>query len=667
MTRRVSVLLAMGVLGAAAVAGAVSTRHFVIHGAEAFAAGEMDGTAVHSDGTVTVGAQVRRLALPNISVAASMARAPDGTVYVGTGHGGTVFRLRGDDVTTFAETEQLLVASLAMGPDDTLYAGTLPEGRIYAIDAEGEAEELARPEGAEHVWDLVWDARRQTLFAATGPEGKVFAVDPQGRVDVFYDGPSGHVMALSQDADGSLYAGTSDDALVLRLDGPGQASVVGDFPGNEVTAIHARGGVLAVAANEFPDPPRIPSAARKQAGSQPKRARRPKPGQGRLFMVGSDGRVEKLLEYAEGHLASVQVAPDGALFAGTGHGGRILRATADRRTATWLDVDERQVLALDLAGESPLFLTGDGGAAYRMVDGPAREAVWTSKVLDAEFPARWGRLTWRADGAARMATRSGNTADPDDTWSDWSSPLADDGPVRSPAGRYLQVRARMGQPDAVLRAVQVHYLPQNQRPVVHGVGLEGGEDAEQSERIPSPSSTYTLAWKVDNPDDDTIRYRLRFRREGQPVWRDVLREHQVLTTPKYAWNTKGVPDGWYQVEVEGTDAPSNPEALALSSVARSDPFLVDNTPPRVERLRARGRTVTGRAVDTVGRIAKLEYAVDGGRFRPFFPKDHLLDSRIEEFALELPDDLAAGSHIVAVRATDAGGNTGSAEITVEFQ
>jgi outer membrane protein assembly factor BamB len=660
-------LAAAALLGTAAVASAVSTRVFVLHSAEAFAAGEMDGTAVHSDGTVTAGAQVRRIELPNAAVAASMARAPDGTVYIGTGHGGTVFRLRGNQATPFAETEQLLVASLALGAGGTLYAGTLPEGRIFAIDAQGEAKELVRPEGAEHVWDLVWDARRRTLFAATGPEGKVFAIDPQGRANVFYDGPAGHVMSLALDGDGTLYAGTSDDALVLRLEGPGRATVVGDFPGNEVTAIDVRGGVLAVAANEFPDPPRIPSGARKQAGSQTAPAPRPKPGTGRLFVVGTDGRIERLLENPKGHFAAVQVAPDGVIFAGTGEGGRIVRATPDRRTATWIDVDERQVLALDMTGDAPLFLTGDGGAVYRVLQGPPREASWTSAVLDAEFPARWGRLTWRATGALQLVTRSGNTSEPDDTWSDWSTPLTSAGPVRSPAGRFLQVRARMVQPDAVLRAVQVHYLPQNQRPVVHGVGLEGGEDAAQSEAVPSPSTTYTLAWKVDNPDGDDLRYRLRFRREDQRVWRSLLREDQVHTATKYKWQTEGIPDGWYVIEVEASDETSNPDALALRSRAASDPFLVDNTPPRVEQLRAQGRAVTGRAVDAASRIAKLEYAVDGGPFRPFFPDDHLLDSRTEAFTLTLPDDLPAGSYIVAVRATDAGGNTGSAETTVDLR
>jgi hypothetical protein len=52
-----------------------------------------------------------------------------------------------------------------------------------------------------------------------------------------------------------------------------------------------------------------------------------------------------------------------------------------------------------------------------------------------------------------------------------------------------------------------------------------------------------------------------------------------------------------------------------------------------------------------------------GEWAVFFPKDELLDSPEEPFALTLTE-LTPGSHIIAVRATDSAGHTNSAEITV---
>ncbi len=46
-----------------------------------------------------------------------------------------------------------------------------------------------------------------------------------------------------------------------------------------------------------------------------------------------------------------------------------------------------------------------------------------------------------------------------------------------------------------------------------------------------------------------------------------------------------------------------------------------------------------------------------------FPEDDLLDTREEAFSIDV-SSLAPGSHIVAVRAIDRGGNQTTAEITV---
>jgi hypothetical protein len=65
----------------------------------------------------------------------------------------------------------------------------------------------------------------------------------------------------------------------------------------------------------------------------------------------------------------------------------------------------------------------------------------------------------------------------------------------------------------------------------------------------------------------------------------------------------------------------------------------------------------------MGPVSRLEMAVDGGEWRVVFPEDDLLDTREESFAIDV-SSLATGSHIVAVRAIDAGGNQASREITI---
>lgn len=666
---------ALSALLGVGLAGAVSTERFVLADAEALAAGNLIRTTVHSDGRVQVGVELARVALPDdVPVVYSLARAADGAVYLGTGNDGRVFRLRGQQVEPFATTGQLLVSALAMGEGGTLFAGTLPEGRIYAITAAGQVSELVRPDETQHVWALAWDPERRTLFAGTGPDGRVYAIDRQGRAELWWDSSASHVMSLALGPDGDVFAGTSDDALVARLRGPSRVEIVHDFPGNEITALDARGGELAVAANELPDPPRLMASSAQERGATAGRAPRPTPGKGRIWRVSRDGRAEEIYRRDRGHITSVQLLDDGTVVGGVSEDGLVVRVAPDRTHATWIDVDERQVLRVDVRGDAPLFVTGDGSAVYRLSASRPREAIWESKVLDGRFRARWGQLSWQGDGQLVFQTRAGNTERPDATWSAWSSDMSTSGPIRSPEARFLQIRARFDRdPSAVLRSVTAYFLPQNQRPHVRDVRLEGENDtatkrlrAERQDHVPPASAVYKLAWSVENPDGDRLRYRLSFRREDQSVWRNVLREGDSVAETHYSWNTSSVPDGWYVLRVEASDELDNPPTLALRHTAESAPLRVDNHAPRVEELRLNGTRLTGRAVDALGPVARLERSIDAGEWLPFFPADDLFDTADERFELEL-GALAPGPHIVAIRATDASGNVGSSEIQLTIR
>ena len=638
-------------------ATATATARFVIDSHKDLSAGELKGTSVESSGQVTVGAEVSRVEIDE-AVAYSAARGSDGAVYIGTGNSGKVYVQRGATVKELFDTKQLVVSSLTVA-GNTVYAGTLPEGRIYKF-ASGKMSELARPEKAEHVWDLVWDPKKKRLIAATGPEGKVFSISGSGGVSELYDSEAPHIMSLALDG-ANLYAGTSGEALLLSIKGPGNASVVYDFPGNEITDIDVYEGSIAVLANEFGKP----------AGSRPSRTRgskqaAPRAGKGRLWRVGADGRVDKIAAHDDRHYTCVQIAKNGDIYMGSAKDGHVYRVTGRDELATWVDVDERQVLAIslgkdrDLSGD-PMFVTGDTAALYKVKEGKPENAYWTSKVQDAKFRARWGALTWRGEGGISFQSRSGETNKPDETWTDWSAAMTSSGPVRSKAARFIQVRAKLTSADSTLYAVELYYLPQNQRALVNNVVVKAAKPVPGAKA--KASSIYPLSWKVSNPDKDALRYRLRFRQENQTVWRSILREDEELKKTTYKWETNGIPDGFYIVEVAASDEPANPEDRTLTSVGLSEPIRIDNHPPRIEGLAYKGGKVTGTAIDTLGPIQQLEVAVDGGSWRLFFPEDQILDTARERFAHPL--SLEKGSHIVAIRATDAGGNVVTEEVSVQ--
>ena len=648
-------------------ARAVTTRQFSLDSASVLSSGKLDGTAVLSSGAVVRSVGVRRVALENAGAARSLLVRDDGTAIVGTGNDGKIFKVVGESASELADTGELMVTSLVQGERGVVYAATLPHGKVFAIDASGKLSLFAQLEGAEHVWALAYDARKHTLFAATGPHGKVFAIDQKGKAETYYTSTESHVMALALADDGSLYAGTSDDALLLRIDAPGRARVVYDFEGNEVTTLAVQNGRIAAAANQFPKPPSTTQkknekkddkqSADKTGGNKDA----PKPGTGELWVIEAGGNGRKLFSSDDGHITAVQWAQDGSIYAAIGKGGRIYRVRQSGENALWIDVDERQVLDLHLDGDHPMFTTGDAGALYRVLPGQASDALWTSKVLDAQFLSRFGALSWRGRGKLAFQTRSGNTEKPDNGWSEWSSVLTQPGPIRSPAARFLQVRVRLDtQAEAELYAVQAYYLPGNQVATVKDIAIKpappkGEEDAATAQ--------YKVEWKVDNPDDDQLRYRLQYLPEGGPAARPVLRDSEILKQTHYDWNTDGVPDGYYRVQIDASDELDNPPYAVLHGQGESEPFLIDNHPPHVEGLRFKGGRLSGVARDDQGPVSKLEYAVDGHDWIPFYPKDDLFDTREEPFDIELKD-AASGAHVIAVRAKDARNNVGSAEIWV---
>src|SRR5207245_1561010 len=70
----------------------------------------------------------------------SMIAAPDGSLFVGTGNEGKVFRIDAQGKgSLFFDSTELEAHALALAPNGGLYVGTSPDGRIYKVDRGGTA------------------------------------------------------------------------------------------------------------------------------------------------------------------------------------------------------------------------------------------------------------------------------------------------------------------------------------------------------------------------------------------------------------------------------------------------------------------------------------------------------------------------------------------------
>jgi outer membrane protein assembly factor BamB len=687
MRIRLAVLVALASPLLATVAQSTTTRWFRVTSYADFEAGEAKGVLISSLGELTTGYSTHRIDIP-VAFVRVAAVAPDGTVYLGTGDQGELWAYEHGKVKKLAKLPDAVeVTALEIGGDGTVYAGSTPGGRIFAWKG-GALRELCKLE-ADHVWALAWDAPKKTLYAGTGAAGKLYAIDvASGKSRLFWDSGQKHLRSLIRDDDGALWVGTGDEAILYRVTPDGRARAIHDFDGEEIRALARRGGALYLAVNQFEKAAggattptsgtriSLPTGATAGHGAAAGAAGQRK-GKGAVYRLEDDGRVEQLHALADGYFTALEVQPDGAVLATSGSAGKAFLLKPDRTVVTAFDFPERQVLAIATSKGAHLLGTGDAGALYEVEASKAKDAVYTSKVLDAEFPARFGNLRWHGSGEVQFETRSGNTAKPDKTWSTWQKParsdrLADGGVARpqSPDGRYVQFRVTMAGP-ATVRDAQLYYLVQNQRPRVTEIQTseEGHPTGSTPTASPSPSGRtrspiVKIRWKVENPDNDDLVYRLSFREEGEINWKPLGgTDREPLTRAEYDWNTEAVPDGNYVVRVVASDERSNPKELAMEHALTSQPFLVDNRKPEVVDLQVQFPYASGRARDSFSPIQELAFSIDGGEWQMLAPKDGVLDDLVEAFSIRLPQNLPQGTHTLAVRAADAAENLGAAQVT----
>lgn len=663
--------LIFGAFFVARDSAAVGTRTFDLDTLEEFSGGDLHGVAVSSDGAVRTGWTLGDVPLTDASASFSALALNDGSVLVGTSPNGKVYKVVGDKATLFADTQALAVTAMVEGAGGVVYAASMPDGKIFKL-SQGKVEVLTTLPDVSNVWALTWDKTKSALFAAVGPDGRVMRVTLDGKSSVFFHCDQPNVISLALAENGDLLAGSSGKARLYRITGPGRANVVGEFPGTEVKAIAvAKNNVVYAISNEYsgdqPDAPRRGGTSGRSTPGPAINAKM-KPGKGTLTRFDAAGRPEKMMHNDEFHYTALAVDDAGKPYVGTGAEGRVYTVDDTHVVTLVADAEETQVGAIGFSKGTPFMATMDGAVFHRVVAQGGSDSLWTSKVFDAGLKAKYGQISWRSSGPLELSTRTGNTSAPDSTWSGWSNPVAQPQTISSPQARFIQVRARWGRdPKAVLSEVMLPFVTENVRPVVLDIDAEqkGGNSRGSKEGLqasggepPKHDTVMKLSWRVDNPDADTLRYRVDFRREGQNVWRDALKPGEVLTKNEYEWDTLALPEGKYRVRVEASDEPANPPNDVQKHALESQPVLVDNTPPVVTELSMNGRKLHVRAVDGLGPISRVEMSVDGKlEWRPLAPTDGLFDTADEKIDADVSSLVPAGAHIVTVRAYDAAGNS----------
>jgi hypothetical protein len=476
-----------------------------------FLKGDVENLSIDNHGQLRLGPATELVYETSAPFLWSMVAAPDGTLFVGTGNEGKVFRIDPQGKgSLFFDSSELEAHALALAPNGGLYVGTSPDGRVYKVDRSGAATPFFNADD-KYIWTLASDPKGN-LFVGTGDKGIIHKVTPDGKASVFYKTNATHVTALAFDKSGNLLAGTGTPGKVLRIDPEGKAFVLLDSPFQEIRTLRLDDkGMLYVAAisgnrpgagsapittelidRPTPEPSRAPvpsvsaeitsmsivdvSGGPGSTGSTREDRRAPK---GAVYRIAPDGVWDELWESRDDSPYDLTFDQGGTLVVGTGNKGKMYRLEGDPLRPTLLArAPAQQVTAFhkDAAGRL-YYATANPGKVFRLSSDRAPRGTYESEPRDAQMVSTWGAISWHgttpADGKIELFTRSGNTETPDDTWSSWSTAYAnaDGSAIKSPKARYLQWRAVLtGKGEGpVLTSVTAAYLQRNLRPVVRSI------------------------------------------------------------------------------------------------------------------------------------------------------------------------------------------------------
>ena len=646
-----------------------------------------------------------------------------GNLYVGTSPDGKVYRVSATgEKSVFFDPRTKYIWDLAFGADGTIYVATGDKGQIFAVSPDGKSE-LYYASDEAHIRVLAFDAKGN-LLVGTEPSGRVLRVtktansnarkdkekEPAAEGFVLYETSKREITALAVAPDGNVYAA----AIGEKQHAGSQSSTIISTSGGTTTI--TGGGVISAggAPGQSPFVPFPPLLS------------------GSIYKIAPDGAPEELWTSRDDVVYSLALTAEGRLLAGTGNNGALLAVDGRGVFAQLAKAGSAQITGITRGPNGKIFLcTANPGKVFSVGPEYEPEGTYESRSFDAGLFSKWGRIDWwsppptapntkSASNEPRLEffVRSGNTEDPGKEWSRWYGPYSKPTVVEAPPARFAQWKAVIhdGRYGDGIEWVTLAYLPRNVAPVIDGIAVQDpnvrvqGIVALQSGQQPSvalknpPAANPTgvvissglspkfeqppqgfqqkgsqsVLWTAHDDNEDDLRYTVLYRAENEKEWK-VLKDK--LAEKFYTWDATSLPDGAYYLRIVASDAPSNPTADALTTARDSERFVIDNTPPTIERLESsvvaaprkedsnasasqRTAALKFAARDTTSSIDRAQYSIDGGDWVMIAPIGSVSDSLEERYEFTLPEALSPGEHSIAVRAYDRFENVGSAKTIV---
>jgi outer membrane protein assembly factor BamB len=636
-------------------------------------------------------------------------------LYVGTSPDGKVYKVTPDgEKSTFFDPKTKYIWALAFDAQGTLFVATGDKGEVFAVTPDGKGQ-LFYQSDERHARSIAFD-QTGNLLIGTDPNGLVLriaivrknsqAMPGSGPAFVVYETSKKEVTSLLTDDQGNIYAASIGEkqrgattAPILNLPPPSAQPQAAPTPQANVS--------LQLQAQSVQPNFAFPFISSLTGGAE-------------VIKISADGSPETLWSSREDLVFAMGLSSSRRILLGTGNKGTILSLDGNNVFSSIAKTASAQVTSLIAGRDGKIFVaTANPGKIFTLGPGYERGGSFESDTFDAKIFSHWGRLSWWGDNAAQgkveFYVRSGNTSSPQKNWSPWVGPFKNPAgeTVDCPPARFVQWKAVFVDADngsvPDVSWVNLAYQPKNVAPAIDDIAIQdpgirvqgfapqsSGPATPASVQLrmpqrngtnfPAPTSSNpdlaarplkidvppqgfeekgyaSVLWSAHDDNDDDLVYSVYYHGEGEKNWRLLKGK---LTQKYYSWDTTTMPDGAYYLKIVASDSPSNPMDQALTNERESDRFEIENTPPRIENLRADASAavakVTFEGISSSSAIAKAQYSVDAGDWTIAFPDGLLSDAPKESYQIPL-SGLSAGEHTVAVQIADRFDNSAAAKVT----
>jgi hypothetical protein len=715
----VIVLLCGFVFSNQAVFG-VTPKKWALRKLNDFLPGEFKGVSISAEGFLKLAPQEEELPGPDEEFYLSLLVSHDGSLFLGTGHGGKLFRISpAGKVELYYQVPEMDIYCLAQDARGNIYLGSSPNGKIYKITAKNKGEEFFNP-SEKYIWDLAF-TKEGVLLAAVGERGGVYAISPQGEGKQIFEAQENHILCLKLTPEGNIYAGSGGGGAVYRLTLQGKVSLIFESPYEEIKSlgVDRQGNIFAAASGnliksrnrrtalvvpstssqsiEITVTPSSAATTKSQKTTPILKKRQPSA----LYKITPSGLAEKFWSSEDELIYSLYLHEEKEeVVFGTGGKGRLYSIDYQKKLTLLFQKDSEQVYLL-VPDKRKIFILANNPSRLSVLQPELRTSgEYLSQVFDAQILSSWGRLRWEANvpegTSLQFQTRSGNSFEVNSTWSDWSPPYRR-GPaeqILSPKARFIQFKAilktQSGRISPEVSLISLYYLQTNVAPVISSIeilppnvvfekppeadtplwGLEEKDLAKKNKLAASRTKSVliakkitkkgyrTVTWEATDENGDSLIYSIFLKGEKESKWRLIRRDWPEKI---FVLETATIPDGVYSLKIVASDRPANPIGQEKETEKEIYPLLIDNSLPVIKNFQA---SVEGKMIslsfdvsDAFSEIKEVKILLRPNDWRPVFPVDGLCDSPQESFKFRVRIP-SDSDGLLTIKAIDSHGNTG---------